>query len=278
MILDIINKYDAVFLDAYGVLVDGSGPIAGSAEFIRQLKQSQKAYLMVTNDASRQHSSISKRLASFGIDISENKIISSGSLLKPYFEKQEMIGAKTCVLGTTESHEFAVTAGGVLVDPISEPEFDLLILADEAGYPFIETVDAVVSHLIQMFDKGTIPRLVLPNPDLLYPKAPQACGLAAGSIALMIEAALSLRYGDGPQYKFDRLGKPHSMIFEMACAQLETQNVLMIGDQLHTDVLGAQNFGIDSLLVLTGLTKQAPEENSQFKPSYVFDNLEVRPA
>jgi HAD superfamily hydrolase (TIGR01450 family) len=270
----IIERYDALFLDAYGVLVDASGPIKHGTEFVKRLNDQQKPFRMLTNDASRLHSSISQRLSGYGIEIPEDKIISSGSLLKPYFEQHNLRGARCCVLGTADSHSFATIAGAVLVDPIKDSEFDVLILADESGYPFFESIDAVISHLIQMIATGKTPQLILPNPDLLYPKASKMCGLAAGSLALMIESALQLRFGDKNQFKFDRLGKPQAMIFEKGCAELGSRNVLMVGDQLSTDVLGAKNFGLDSLLLLTGLTQSAPDKREALQATYVLPDLQ----
>jgi len=152
--------------------------------------------------------------------------------------------------------------------------FEVLVIGDESGYPFLETIDTALSGLFNKFDSGAIVHLVLPNPDLIYPKADQGFGIASGSIALILEAALQRRYPDRPELKFARLGKPHAAIFNEALNRSGTMDMVMIGDQLETDIRGAVEFGLDSVLVNTGIAKVNPDDvNTSLQPTYYLNSL-----
>ena len=70
-------------------------------------------------------------------------------------------------------------------------------------------------------------------------------------------------------------GKPETFIFETLISRLSLQAPLVIGDSFHTDISGAQNAQLDSLLVLTGVTDRAMLEASSVKPTYVAEDLRV---
>jgi len=70
----------------------------------------------------------------------------------------------------------------------------------------------------------------------------------------MFEAALNLRYPDLSNLRFVRLGKPHPPIFAEALKRSGSRDMIMIGDQLETDIRGANAFGIDSVLITSGVS------------------------
>lgn len=276
MILDIISSYEAILIDAYGVLVDAKGELPNARTFVEELNANKTNFLIVTNDASRSHEEIAERFQGMNMQIGAHQVLCSGSLIIDYFEKHALHGAKTRIMGTRASVGFAETAGADIVDE-RDGNFDVFIIADEAGYRFRESVDLAVTQLIRLIDRGKKPHLILPNPDLIYPNSPDSYGITAGSIATVIEAVLRQRYGSSSGLEFARLGKPETWIFESAFRRVGTRQALMLGDQLHTDILGAQQSRIDSLLVLTGLTKNAPQADDPIQPTFVFSDLTAAP-
>ena len=94
----------------------------------------------------------------------------------------------------------------------------------------------------------------------------------------MLEAALESRYKHHRYPCFERLGKPHRAIFQEALRRSGTMNMVIIGDQLETDIRGAIDFGIDSVLVTTGLA-QADTENipETCRPTYYLQSLKPEP-
>ena len=273
MSIDILMaKYAVLLLDAYGVLVHSSGALPGAAPLIDTLNRTKKPYYILTNDASKLPPTSAKIFQSFGLAIAPDRIITSGSLLTDYFARHQLKDKPCAVLGPEDSTRYAELAGGNVV-AVQDP-FEVLVIGDESGYPFLETVDTVLSGLFRNFDSGTKVHLVLPNPDLIYPKADQNFGIASGSIALILEAALQRRYPDRPELKFARLGKPHAAIFKEALRRSGTMDMVMIGDQLETDIWGACEFGLDSALIGTGIAYIKPQKaDRSLRPTYYLDSL-----
>jgi ribonucleotide monophosphatase NagD (HAD superfamily) len=176
------------------------------------------------------------------------------------------------VLGPADSIRYVELAGGVVVCP--EETFDVLVIGDESGFPFLDTVDTVLTGLIRKLDHGENVHLVLPNPDLIYPKSDRGFGITGGSIALILEAALHQRYPGRSNLHFDRLGKPHAVIFKEALRRGGTRDMVMIGDQLATDIRGAHGFGLDSVLVGSGITNaETITVDDDLLPTYVMPSI-----
>lgn len=248
----LIEQYEVLLFDAYGVLVDSSGALPGAVALTDRLNRSHKPYYILTNDASRLPLTASARYRKSGLEIPPDRIVTSGSLLPEYFEKQGLAGKRCAVLGTGDSRKYVERAGGSIVS--AGDDIDVLVVADEAGFPFLETMDAVFSSLCRAVDDGRGVHLILPNPDLIYPKGGQAFGFGAGSIAGMIEAALAVRYPGVDIPRFTGLGKPGEGLFREALLRSRTRSMVMIGDQLETDIRGALSFGIHAAWIETGVT------------------------
>lgn len=254
---DLVERYAAVLIDAYGVLVDGAGAIEGAPEFVRHLNASGAEYLILTNDASKHPERGAARYRGFGLELDPARIITSGSLLTAHFAAHDLAGAKTLVLGPEDSVAYAQAAGADVV-PLSALDAEVVIICDEAGFDFLETLDHVLSVVLRRVGRSDPIHLVLPNPDLIYPKRPGEFGIAAGSIAKLFEDAIALRFPSRAPVTFHRLGKPYAAIFEAALARTGTRDMVMIGDQLATDIRGARDFGIAAGLVTWGLTDAVP--------------------
>lgn len=273
-VTELIDRYAVLLLDAYGVLVHGSGALPDAAEFIERLNRSGKPYYILTNDAAKLPATAAARYRGFGLALGPERIISAGVLLKDYFAEHGLMGKRCAVLGPLDSVRYVEMAGGKVV--AASEDFEVLVIADESGFPFLETVDQVLSTLFARVDRQQPVSLILPNPDLIFPTAAAGFGLAAGSIALILEAALQLRYPDRDELRFARLGKPHTMIFAAAQQRCGSRDLVMVGDQLQTDIRGANAFGIDSVLVGGGVSGTAitPHRDGPL-PTYVLESLRL---
>jgi len=252
---ELLERHAVLLFDAYGVLIHSSGALPGAEHLIGRLNRTGKPYYILTNDASKLETTAARMLEGYGLPVPAERIIASGALLAGYFAAQGLVGAPCLVLGPPDSRSFVERAGGRVVTA-AEP-FEALVIGDQSGFPLLERMDAALSALFRALDRGREIRLILPNPDLIYPKANGGFGFASGTLALMFEAALDLRCPDRPAPRFVRLGKPHAAIFEEALRRSGTRDMVMIGDQLETDIRGANDFGLPSALVATGVSGSA---------------------
>ena len=249
---ELLQRYDGLLLDAYGVLMTEAGPLPGAPDFVARLDRLGKPFCILTNDAAKLPATTARRMQGMGIDVPAERIVTSGSLLVPHFARHGLQGATCAVLGPPDSVRYVVDAGGKIVP--ADADFDVLVIGDESGFEFVDTMDAALSSLFARLDRGDPVHLVVPNPDLVYPAGIGAFGFAAGTLAAMFEGALTLRYPDRGELRFVRLGKPHAAIFEEGLRRLGTTRAVMIGDTLETDIRGANAAGIDAVLIGTGVS------------------------
>jgi len=269
----LIARYDGLLFDAYGVLVHLSGAMPGAPGLIDLLNRSHKPYCLITNDASKLPDTAARRYRGFGLDVDAGHIVTSGELLRRYFTDQGLDGARCAVLGTTDSVRYVELAGGAIVPP--DAAFDVLVVGDQTGYPLLDTVDTALTSLFHRIDAGQPVRLILPNPDLIYLRGEHSFGLAAGSVASLFEAALRRRYADRDDLVFTRLGKPGPLLYEEGMRRCATRNVVMLGDQIETDIRGANRCGVASALVTTGIS--APDLDAltgDSRPTYWMSSIE----
>ena len=268
----LLDDYEGILLDAYGVLVDGSGALPAAGPLIRELDRRGKPFAIVTNDASRQAATYVRRFAGYGIAIAAERFVTSGSLLPAYFERRGLAGARTLVLGTPDSFEFVRQGGGVPVEIGPGVEIDAVAICDDSGTPFLDGIEIALSAIVRAIEAGRRPALVVPNPDLVYPKGGGELGFTAGAMALLVEAALARRF-PAEQPVFDRLGKPEPHLFVEAARRLgiDRTRLVMVGDQLETDIAGAQAAGIATAL-LAGVSRW--DDRAALAPTYLLGTIE----
>ena len=247
---ELVARFEVILFDSDGVLTRWPSAVPGAPEAIAHLNSLGKTFFVLTNDASALPETRSVRYSKLGLDIDPSKIITSGLLLKNYFSTMDLVGSKCVVLGTEDSASYVRQADGTVVS--FDEEFDVLVIGDQEGFPFLKATGKVLGNLFRQIDLGHTPYLVVPNPDLIYPEG-DGYSFASGAVAQMFESALAQRYRDRQDLKFARLGKPHPAMFEEAVRRCGTRNVVMIGDNPDTDIRGANQMGITSVLVETGV-------------------------
>jgi HAD superfamily hydrolase (TIGR01459 family) len=248
----LLEDYDGILLDAYGVLVDVAGALPGACELISTLERTGKPYAICSNDASRLPATYALRLARAGLPVPARRIVSAGQLLHGYFARHQLAGAQVAVLGTVDAATFVAQAGGCVVPLHTGMDIDVLAVCDDDGFDFKEGLDLAMSAVARRITAGRSVRMVLPNPDLIYPKSAGEFGFTAGAMAGMIEAGLARRFPDRALH-FDHLGKPYPELLRLAytgvIGDVPLRRVLMVGDQMETDIAAAHAASIDSALV-----------------------------
>ncbi len=168
------------------MLVHSAGALPGAGAFVDRLNRRGKPYYVLTNDAAKLAATATARYRGYGLPLEADRIITSGALLAPYFAAHGLVGRRCAVLGAADSIAYVELAGGQVV-PAHE-DFDVLAVCDESGYPFLDTVDAALKSIFRALARGSRVRLVLPDPDLIFP-SPTGVGVASGSVARLAAAA-----------------------------------------------------------------------------------------
>lgn len=278
-ISQLIARHDVLLFDAYGVLVRSDGAIKGAPELIAHLNAIAHPYFVLTNDASRLIPTSVKRYHDAGLAIPQDRVITSGSLLTRYFADNDLVGAPTLALGRGDAAAYVDEAGGVRVELAEDARVNVVVIGELTGPTLQRDLELTLTVIVRHLDAGEPLHLVVPNPDLIYPRSEHSFGLTAGSAARLLEAILHERY-PGRAVMFDRLGKPHPFIYEEGLVRAgitDRRRAVMIGDQLATDVAGALRVGLEAALVTTGLIalEQLPEGAWPAEPTYLLHDLSL---
>jgi HAD superfamily hydrolase (TIGR01450 family) len=271
----LLQAYDILLLDAYGVLLDRTGPLPGATEFIRRLEAEARPYLVLSNSASRLPETMASDLAALGLPVPAGRLLTSGMLLAGWMESRGLAGSRCAVLGPEDAHAYVARAGGRPLSPEHTgdgPDAEVIVVADQKGFECLDGVNAALSLAVRRLDAGRDLHLVLCNPDLIYPVAPGRFGVTAGGLAAMLEAALQERYPER-MLRFERLGKPWPAMYEAARQRAGAGRMVMIGDQPATDIRGANGIGIDSVLVGTGLARADARLRGELRPTWRLAGL-----
>lgn len=265
---------DALVLDVDGVLLLVKQATPGSREFLARLRADGLPFLLLTNDGDHSPQEKALTLKACGLDIRPEQIVSCSHGLAAVAADHGAGGAPFFVMGNLGTPCYAEAAGLTTTRALNELPICRGVIVGEDNYDWEPVLNAVVNFFIR---NPGVP-LITPNPDEYYPDGGGGIRLAGGSVARMIQRALTA-YGCpvAPLY----LGKPHAPIFRFAHQRLETiagrgidkGRVLMIGDNLDSDVAGAQAFGYQTAIVLTGITTPAMLGRARLKPDWVWRGL-----
>jgi len=274
----IIDQYKVFFLDSYGVLRNHDGVIDGIANTLNLLESKGKTYRIITNDASRDQAALCEALHYYGLTmIKEKHIISSGMMARSYLENKVQDGL-IAYLGTKKSANYILQSTKTPI-PIGEVTPQLysdivaLVFLDDEGFDW----NTDINKAFNLLRYRNIP-VIVANTDKIYPKSATEVNLAAGAIARLIET-ISGR-------TFIKFGKPDTQLFIHALETikdyqlLSRKDIVMVGDTLHTDILGGNKFGIATALVLTGNTSAEEAtlmiRTSSIIPDYVCASAGVK--
>lgn len=273
----IIDKYNVIFFDAFGVLKNYQGLVPGIEKTFDYLKQQRKEYYIVTNDASRSPKQLAASYHKMGLHaITPECIISSGMLTKEYLDLKVQDGI-VAYLGTENSAHYIESLGlhTIPVGQVDDKNIDkvnAIIFLDDEGFDWRTDLNIAVNIL----RRRPIPAIVA-NTDFAYPVSVNNVAIAVGGLANMIENIVGK--------EFIRFGKPDSQMFMFAYdlirdyRAISKKEIVMVGDTLHTDILGGNKFGLDTVLVLSGNT--LPQDyttrinSTGIVPTYVCDSAVV---
>lgn len=251
---EVTRQYEVIFFDAYGVLKNSSGILPGALEVLHKLRARECDFFVITNDASRSPAELARVYChpEYGDLIPADRNISSGMLAAEFLRAKVKTG-RVAYIGK-ESSVYYIEAAGLEAVRVSDTHYEddsirALALLDDEGFDWM----ADINKAINLLRHRNIP-VVVANTDRAYPVRSREVAVAVGSLANMMEDII--------RKEFIRFGKPDSQMFSYALARarevrpgIEKARILMVGDTLGTDILGANKFGIDTVLVLSGNTQ-----------------------
>ena len=222
---------NGLLIDLDGVIYNDSQPIPGAAETIQYLQKKNMPFRFITNTTMKSRKTLQKKLAGFGIDVPQENIFSAAYAASQYIRDK----------GKTKCH--------LLIDDDAQKEYaDFDLQSDKPDYVVVGdlgekiTFDLLNNAFQKLFEGAELIALQK-NRFWLSDKG---YALDAGAFVALLEYAANK--------EGILMGKPSKTFFETALKDLKcnTGEVLMIGDDIESDVKGAQAMGIRGVLVQTG--------------------------
>lgn len=253
-------SYRAVLLDIDGVLTVSWRALPGAIDAVAALRAAGCRLRFVTNTTSRTRDVLSETLGAAGFEIPASEIMTATAATADYLRRTH--AGKRCYVLT--SGDVDTEFHGVELASQGEPA-DVVVM----GGAGIEFSHDALNHAYRLLSKGAA--LVAMHRNLFW-QTGDGLTMDAGAY---IDA---LEHASGAQATV--IGKPSRAFYEDVLAKLgvTANNAVMIGDDLVTDVQGAQGAGIAAVLVRTGKFRQDAFEQSMIKPDAVIDSIVALPA
>jgi NagD protein len=241
-------------MDMDGVLVHEEQAIPGADRFIAVLREQEVPFLVLTNNSIYTRRDLAARLRASGLDIPEQSIWTSALATARFLEDQRP-GGSAFVIGeaglTTALHQAGYT--------LTERDPDYVVLGETRTYSFER-----ITQAIRLIENGA--RFIATNPDATGP-SPDGSLPATGAVAALITRATDR----DPYY----VGKPNPLMMRSALNAIDahSETTAMIGDRMDTDVVSGLEAGLETVLVLTGVSTRESAERFPFRPSRIVDSV-----
>ncbi|RWI85478.1 MAG: hypothetical protein E5X80_33160 [Mesorhizobium sp.] len=270
----LIDRYDAILFDAMGVLISENDALPGAADILARLNMSGQPYYIVTNISSGSDETIFARLRDAGLPIpAVDRIVSAGGVARHRVLEELSAGRLVSYVGSAQAAHDIFGKHPNLHCADTAETFDTLVVLDDEGFDFKRAADHILSTFHRrLIETGEMPRIISANADIIYPGKNSSLVFGPSIIGPMLQAGLA-PFG-APPISVELMGKPGRAIFEECIARAGTDRLLMVGDQVDTDIKGAKAAGLDALLVTTGLNNSGElrhDENGA--PAYVAKTL-----
>jgi NagD protein len=241
-------------MDMDGVLVREEQAIPGADRFLERLRELQIPFLVLTNNSIYTPRDLVARLAASGLQLDERAIWTS-ALATARFLHDQRPGGSAYVIGesglTTALHDAGYTQ--------DDRAPDYVVLGETRTYSFER-----ITRAIRLIGEGA--RFIATNPD---PTGPSTAGPlpATGSVAALISRATGVE----PYY----VGKPNPLMMRSALNAIEahSETSAMVGDRMDTDIVSGLEAGMETILVLTGVTTREIAERFPFRAGQIVDSV-----
>lgn len=253
-----IGGFDAVLADLDGVVYAGPAAIPGAVEALNELADVNVKLAYVTNNASRTPATIAAHLRDLGAPADDDQVVSSAQAGAALLSRKLPAGSKVLVTGSAALAQ-EVQALGMTVVAGAPDAPDAVIQGFDPGLGWADLAEATYA-----IKAGAL--WIATNTDMTIP---QDRGIAPGNGTLV--AAVRTAVGHDPLVA----GKPEAPLFHTAANRLGADAPLVVGDRLDTDILGGNNAGMATALVLTGVDSAdtALRACTAQRPTFILDTL-----
>jgi NagD protein len=247
-------------IDMDGVLVSGRNVIPGAAEFLERLKVNGREYAVLTNNPIFTPRDLAHRLRTIGLNIPEERFFTSAMACGRFLEAQKAalpsIAGTAFVIGESGLSTAIHNAGFIITD--HHPDY--VVLGETYMYHY-----EAITKAVRLVLGGA--RFVATNPDTTGPTEGGVVP-ACGAMAALIEAATGVR----PFF----VGKPNPLMMRSALNYLgvHSENTVMIGDRMDTDVIAGVQSGMDTILVLSGVTARGDVAQYPYQPTWIVGSVD----
>ena len=240
-------------IDMDGVLVRGRSIIPGADDFIHRLLERNAEFLVLTNNPRYTPADLAHRLGTMGLQVPAERIFSSAMSTAQFLQSQKPAGT-AFVLGESGLTSAIHGIGYVITD--LNPDY---VVLGEGSFDLEQLTKA-----IRLVAAGA--HFLATNPD---PSGPGEGGTvpACGAMAAFIEKAS----GVAPYF----VGKPNPLMMRTALNHLDvhSEDTIMVGDTMATDIKGGVEAGMETILVLSGVTRPEDVGRFPFQPTYILDSV-----
>src|SRR3954451_23413691 len=241
-------------MDMDGVLVHEEQAIPGASDFLSRLRERGRPFLVLTNNSIYTRRDLAARLRASGLEVPEESIWTSALATARFLDDQRP-GGSAFVIGesglTTALHAAGYT--------LTERAPDYVVLGETRTYSFSR-----ITQAIRLIRAGA--RFIATTPDTIGP-SPDGPMPATGSVAALISRAS----GVDPYF----IGKPNPLMMRSALNALDahSETTAMIGDRMDTDIIAGLEAGLETILVLTGVTSRADAERFPYRPWHIVESV-----
>ncbi len=242
-------------MDVDGVLVREQHPVTGAGAFLKRLRELERPFLLLTNNSMYTRRDLTARLSASGIDVPEHAVWTS-ALATAQFLHDQRPGGSAFVIGeaglSTALHEAGYT--------MTDRDPDYVVLGETRSYSFER-----ITRAIRLIGEGA--RFICTNPDHTGPSSEGPLP-ATGAVAALISRASGVE----PYY----IGKPNPLMMRSALNAIDahSESTAMVGDRMDTDIVAGIEAGLETILVLSGLTVSPHEaERYPYRPSRIVSSI-----
>ncbi|MCD7845548.1 MAG: HAD-IIA family hydrolase [Oscillospiraceae bacterium] len=252
--METLRKKEGFIIDMDGVIYHGNRLLPGVKEFVQWLIDNKKHFLFLTNSSQYTPKELQKKLERMGLDIDEKRFYTS-ALATAYFLDSQAPGCSAYVIGEhgvlNALYDRGITYNDV--DP------DYVVVGEASSYNLEQ-----ITKAIRLVNAGA--KLIGTNSDLT---GPTETGIAPACRALI--APIELATGKSAYF----VGKPNPLMMRTGLRLLDvhSENAAMIGDRMDTDIIAGIETGLDTALVLSGVTAREDVANYPYRPRLILNGV-----